>query len=224
LTNIRELEKKYQRPANCVQLLAVSKTKPLEDIVAAYHCGQHNFGENYVQEAITKIEGFNSGSTKASTINWHYIGPIQKNKTRLIAEHFQWVHSIDRVHVAQRLNDQNPCQTSPLQVCIQVNIDNEPSKSGIAIEDTQSLAESIAEMKSVKLRGLMAIPQASSDTNEQRTSFAKLRQLLEQLNQNGFELDTLSMGMSNDLEAAIAEGATIVRIGTSIFGKRETKT
>jgi len=220
---IRELENKFQRPANSVQLLAVSKTKPVEDILAAYQGGQHAFGENYVQEAIDKIENSTLNLANNPCINWHYIGPIQKNKTRLIAQHFHWVHSIERLQIAQRLNEQRADNTSPLQVCIQVNIDNEKSKSGVAIDEIQGLAEQVAGMKYIKLRGLMAIPHASSDTSKQRKSFAKLRQLLEQLNQKGFELDTLSMGMSNDLEAAIAEGATIVRVGTAIFGKREVK-
>ena len=216
LKTIRELEIKYQRPANSVQLLAVSKTKPATSIKAATQFGQMHFGENYLQESIEKIQVLED-----QHLHWHFIGPIQKNKTRLIAEYFEWVHSIDRPTIAQRLGTQRPASLPPLQVCIQVNIDNEDTKSGVHIDDIQSLAEIINDIQHIKLRGLMAIPLASSDTKQQRNSFAKLRQQLERLNQNGFELDTLSMGMSGDLEAAIAEGATIVRIGTAIFGKRD---
>jgi hypothetical protein len=216
---LRELEKKYQRPANSTKLLAVSKTKPIKDILAANSAGQTHFGENYVQEAIEKIEGLKLYKT---TLHWHFIGPIQKNKTRLIAENFQWVHSLDRLVIAQRLNEQRPSSLPPLQVCIQVNIDNEVSKAGVTIDKIRSLAHNLAELGHIKLRGLMAIPQANSDTNKQRKSFANLRTQLESLNRDGFELDTLSMGMSGGLEAAIAEGATIVRVGTAIFGKRNT--
>lgn len=216
---LRELEKKYQRPANSTKLLAVSKTKPIKDILAANSAGQTHFGENYVQEAIEKIEGLKLYKT---TLHWHFIGPIQKNKTRLIAENFQWVHSLDRLVIAQRLNEQRPSSLPPLQVCIQVNIDSEVSKAGVTIDKIRSLAHNLAELGHIKLRGLMAIPQANSDTNKQRKSFANLRAQLESLNRDGFELDTLSMGMSGGLEAAIAEGATIVRVGTAIFGKRNT--
>jgi len=218
LETLRTLEIKHQRPANSVQLLAVSKTKPIEDIQAAITAGQTHFGENYVQEAIEKIQ------LSSAKVDWHFIGPIQKNKTRTITENFQWVHSVDRLVIAQRLNDQRPSSLPPLQVCIQVNIDNEASKAGVISEDIQSLAENLSKLKHIKLRGLMAIPQASCNFQQQRKSFANLRKQLEHLNQYGFELDTLSMGMSGDLEAAIAEGATIVRVGTAIFGKRSTKT
>ncbi len=218
LTSLRSLETKYQRPLNSVKLLAVSKTKPIEDILVAHMAGQKHFGENYVQEAIEKIALHHSG------LNWHFIGPIQKNKTRLIAENFQWVHSVDRLVIAKRLNDQRPNSLPALQICIQVNVDNETSKAGVTLDEVEDLANELAGLENISLRGLMAIPHASSDINEQRHSFAKLRKKLEHLNQGGFELDTLSMGMSNDLEAAIAEGATIVRVGTAIFGKRDTKT
>ena len=226
LNTIRELEEKYHRPHHSVQLLAVSKTKPIEDILTAYDFGQNAFGENYVQEAIEKIEKIRSlkkQSNEYKAFEWHFIGPLQKNKTRLIAENFDWIHSVDRQLIAKRLSDQRPSNTKPLQVCIQVNIDQEETKSGVNIDEIQSLATMIAELKNLKLRGLMAIPQVSSDTTQQHKSFARLRQLLELLNRQGFDLDTLSMGMSSDLEAAIAEGATIVRIGTAIFGKREEK-
>ena len=226
LDSLRRLEEKYQRPANSVQLLAVSKTKPIEDINSAYASGQRHFGENYLQEALGKIEELKTepSNSEKSNLHWHFIGPIQKNKTRAITENFHWVHSVDRLVIAQRLNDQRPSFLPPLQVCIQVNIDNEASKAGVVSGDIQSLAEKLLKLKHIKLRGLMAIPQASNDIQIQRKPFANLRRQLEQLNQNGFELDTLSMGMSGDLEAAIAEGATIVRVGTAIFGKRPTKT
>lgn len=218
LTKLRSLETKYLRPPNSVKLLAVSKTRPIEDIETAHAAGQKHFGESYVQEAIEKI------ALSKSDLHWHFIGPIQKNKTRLIAENFQWVHSIDRLIIAKRLNDQRPKALDPLQICIQVNIDNETSKAGVTLDEVEHLATELSKLEHVKLRGLMAIPQASNDLNEQRNSFANLRKKLEQLIQLGFELDTLSMGMSNDLEAAIAEGATIVRVGTAIFGQRAVKT
>ncbi|MFK7815269.1 MAG: YggS family pyridoxal phosphate-dependent enzyme [Gammaproteobacteria bacterium] len=218
LLNLRSLETKYQRPLNSVKLLAVSKTKPIEDIITANMAGQKSFGESYVQEAIEKIALNHSG------LDWHFIGPIQKNKTRLVAENFQWVHSVDRLIIAKRLNDQRPKTLTPLHICIQVNIDNETSKAGVTLDEVEDLTTELSGFDNIKLRGLMAIPRASNDVNEQRNSFAKLRNKLEHLNQLGFKLDTLSMGMSNDLEAAIAEGATIVRVGTAIFGKRATKT
>ena len=213
---IRTLELKYQRPENSVELLAVSKTKPTQDILSAAKCGQTHFGENYAQEGVAKIQ-----TLAAQNFCWHFIGPLQKNKTRIIAEHFHWVHTIERATIAERLDAQRSASLPPLQVCIQVNIDKEDSKSGLELSQVQELAEKINHLKQIKLRGLMAIPQASSDTMQQRKSFAKLREQLEILNKNGFNLDTLSMGMSGDLEAAIAEGATIVRVGTAIFGSRE---
>ncbi len=212
---IRSLEQKYQRAKNSVQLLAVSKTKPIEDILAAVECGQADFGENYAQEGIEKIEKLSNHN-----LHWHFIGPLQKNKTRLVAEHFSWVHTIERSIIAERLAAQRPENLPPIQACIQVNIDNEESKSGVLLDEIHELANNIVRLKNIKLRGLMAIPQVSSDTTQQRKAFAKLRQQYESLKQTGFELDTLSMGMSGDLEAAIAEGATIVRVGTAIFGKR----
>lgn len=218
---LNTLEEKYGRPKNSVRLLAVSKTKPSEDILAAVQCGQTHFGENYLQEALEKIEEIKT-STPAN-LHWHFIGPMQKNKTRLIAENFEWVHSLDRLVIAQRLNDQRPSTLPPLQVCIQVNIDHETTKAGVEIGAIQDLAESLSKLKQIKLRGLMAIPQANNDTQQQLNSFAKLRQQLEHLNQLGFDLDTLSMGMSGDLEAAVAEGSTMVRVGTALFGKREAK-
>lgn len=216
--SIQKLESKYHREPGSTHLLAVSKTKPVSDILEAIAHGQREFGESYLQEAIEKIT-----SLSDKEIHWHFIGLIQKNKTRQIAEHFDWVHSVDRMIIADRLNAQRPTSLPPIQICIQVNIDNEATKSGVPMEQVQSLAKSVLNLPQVKLRGLMAIPQICSDTNELRKRFAQLRQQLEQLNHLGLNLDTLSMGMSGDLESAIAEGATIVRVGTAIFGKRTTK-
>ena len=212
---ITAAEIKYQRPSGCVRLLAVSKKKSVQDIQNAITCGLREFGESYIQEALEKITQLAN-----QKISWHFIGPIQKNKTKSIAQNFDWVHSVDRLIVAERLHHQRPKSLPPLQICIQVNIGDEASKSGIPAENLFELANSIKAFSNIKLRGLMAIPKATSDMMMQRKQFAQLRHLLEQLNQSGFDLDTLSMGMSNDLEAAIAEGATIVRVGTAIFGER----
>lgn len=212
---ILQMENRYKRTPGSVRLLAVSKKKPADEIAATACECQHDFGESYLQEAlekITRLEGRN--------LCWHFIGPIQKNKTRQIAANFSWVHSIERLVVAERLNAQRPAHLPPIQACIQVNIDRESSKSGVQTDQVQNLATAIQTLPKLKLRGLMAIPRPSNDTIQQRLRFAQLRKLLEQLNQSGFRLDTLSMGMSGDLEAAIAEGATIVRVGTAIFGKR----
>ncbi len=215
---IRELESKYHRKQNSTTLLAVSKTKSVQEIAEAVAHGQKDFGESYIQEAVKKISYLQD-----KNLRWHFIGPIQKNKTKLIAEHFDWVHSIDRLIIAERLNAQRSQSLPPIQACIQVNIGNETTKSGIPIEHVQNLAKSISKFSQIKLRGLMAIPQICNDINIQRLSFKQLRIQLEKLNELGLNLDTLSMGMSNDMEAAIAEGSTIVRIGTAIFGKRITK-
>jgi len=178
-------------------------------------CGQHSFGENYVKEALEKIAALpNQG------IEWHFIGPLQSNKTRAIAENFAWVHSVDRAKIAERLSAARPAHIAPLQICIQVNIGGEDTKSGVAPADAAALARVIAGLPRLKLRGLMAIPPPTSDFVQQRRHFAVLRELKEQLAHEGVVLDTLSMGMSADLEAAVAEGATLVRIGTSIFGER----
>lgn len=206
----------YQRPKESVKLLAVSKTKPIEDIVEISRLGQVAFGENYVQEALEKIAA-------QPELEWHFIGPIQSNKTRPIAENFTWVHSIDRLKIAQRLNNQRPQGMPPLQVLLEVNISQETSKAGLKPDELSGLCEQLLQMPNIQLRGLMAIPQVTSDIDQQRASFARMRQLLESLQTEypQAQLDTLSMGMSNDLEAAIAEGATMVRIGTDIFGKRD---
>ena len=198
-----------------VALLAVSKTFGADAVAAALACGQQAFGENYVQEALDKI-----AALPDSRLDWHFIGPIQSNKTRVIAENFDWVHSVDRVKIAERLSAARPGQLPPLQICIQVNIGGEDTKSGVAPADTAALARAVAALPRRKLRGLMAIPPPSPDPAQQRRHFAALRELKSALTRDGSALDTLSMGMSADLEAAIAEGATIVRVGTAIFGER----
>jgi len=208
-----------QRSFDDLLLLAVSKTRSAEELAIAYEKGQRHFGENYLQEALDKIEQLNS-----LDICWHFIGPIQSNKTRAIAENFDWVHSVDRLKIAQRLSAQRPDQTPPLNICLQINISEEESKSGILPNQLPELATQILALPNIRLRGLMAIPASSSDPIQQRKPFQQMQQLLQQLKQqhpDNPELDTLSMGMSGDMEAAIAEGATIVRIGTAIFGARD---
>jgi len=199
-----------------ILLLAVSKTIPAERIAEAHAAGQRAFGENHVQEAVEKI-------TVLATLplDWHFIGPIQSNKTRLIAEHFSWAHSVEREKIAERLNAARPEGMAPLNVCIQVNVSGEATKSGVAPGDEAKLAEAIARLPRLRLRGLMAIPEPTADVTLQRRRFALLRELKNGLRARGHALDTLSMGMSDDFEAAILEGATIVRIGTAIFGKRD---
>ena len=204
------------RPAAGIQLLAVSKTFPAAAVRQAYTAGQRAFGESYVQEAMDKVAVLNDLPLK-----WHFIGPIQSNKTRPIAESFAWVHSLDRDRIADRLSAGRPANLPDLQVCLQVNVSGEASKSGVAPEDLPALARYVRTLPRLKLRGLMAIPEPTDDPVKQRQAFIHLRQLLEQLNAEGFQLDTLSMGMSDDLEAAIAEGATIVRVGSAIFGARQ---
>jgi hypothetical protein len=201
-----------------VQLLAVSKTRPAEDIRAALQAGQTRFGESYLQDALPKIEALDG-----EAIEWHFIGPIQSNKTRDIARHFAWVHSVDRLKIARRLSEQRPDNLPPLNICLQINISGEVSKSGVVPQDAGSLAQAIAELPRLRLRGLMAIPAAVADEAQQRIPFSRMRKLYESLNHHGLHLDTLSMGMSNDFEVAIEEGATIVRIGSAIFGPRPTR-
>jgi hypothetical protein len=201
-----------------ITLLAVSKTKPAADLREAHAAGQRQFGESYLQEALAK-----QAQLADLPLEWHFIGPIQSNKTRPIAEHFGWVHSVDREKIAQRLSEQRPNGMAPLSVCLQVNVSGEASKSGAEPAVVPALARAIAALPRLKLRGLMAIPRETDNVAEQRAQFRMLRQLYEQLKQEGLPLDTLSMGMSHDLEAAIAEGATIVRIGSAIFGERERR-
>ena len=214
---IMAAEQEYNRPPGSVGLLAVSKTQPAEAIRLARQTGQLHFGENYVQEALDKIKALPDPE-----LIWHFIGPIQSNKTRLLAENFAWVHTVDRGRIARRLSEGRPVHLPPLNICIQVNISAESSKSGIDPAGTQLLANEIITLPQLKLRGLMVIPASSHEFDAQRQAFRQTRLLLEQLNQTGLQLDTLSMGMSDDLEAAVAEGSTVVRVGTAIFGARQT--
>ncbi|HTF98937.1 MAG TPA: YggS family pyridoxal phosphate-dependent enzyme [Cellvibrio sp.] len=204
------------RDPQTVQLIAVSKTHPAEAIARAYAWGQRRFGENYLQEALEK----QSVLRHLPELEWHFIGPIQSNKTRPIAEHFDWVHSVDRLKIAQRLNDQRPLELPPLNICVQVNIDDETTKSGVSLAELPALLAGVALLTRLRLRGLMAIPVATDNPARQRKAFAKLRSALQVLNLQGYGMDTLSMGMSGDMESAIAEGATFVRVGTDIFGSR----
>ncbi|MDY0835339.1 MULTISPECIES: YggS family pyridoxal phosphate-dependent enzyme [Pseudomonas] len=210
---IRAAAQASQRDADSVHLLAVSKTKPAQAIREAYAAGMREFGENYLQEALGK-----QAELTDLPLSWHFIGPIQSNKTRAIAENFAWVHSVDRLKIAQRLSEQRPADLPPLNICIQVNVSGEASKSGCTPADLPALAEAISALPRLKLRGLMAIPEPTDDRAEQDAAFATVRDLQASLN---LGLDTLSMGMSHDLESAIAQGATWVRIGTALFGARD---
>ena len=203
------------READKVRILAVSKTHSVDKIREAYAAGLTSFGESYVQEAIPKIIELHK-----LPLEWHFIGPIQSNKSRIIAEHFHWVQSIDRMKIATRLNEQRPMHLPPLNICVQVNISLESSKSGIVKQAVEDFVNQLAELPRLKLRGLMAIPQKTSDKEQQRVMFGSLRRMFDDLNQKGYQLDTLSMGMSNDLESAVMEGSTMVRIGTGLFGAR----
>lgn len=204
------------RATSDVTLVAVSKTKPVAAISAAIAAGQRHFGENYVQEGVQKIQHFSDDQS----LTWHFIGPIQSNKTRDIAEHFSWVHSIDRIKIAQRLQQQRPPHLPPLNVLIQVNIDDEDSKSGVAPAQVVELAAEISQLPQLKLRGLMAIPRPSSEPAQQARSLAAMQRLFMQLKAQYSDLDTLSMGMSDDLSVAVEHGSTMVRIGSAIFGPR----
>jgi len=203
------------RQTSEIRLLAVSKTFPPIALREAYAAGQAYLAESYVQEALDKI-----AALRDLAIEWHYIGPIQSNKTRAIAENFMWVHSVDRLKIAERLSEQRPAHLPPLQVCLQVNISGEGSKSGVAPDELEALAHAVAKLPKLRLRGLMTVPAPSDEIAAQRLPFAQLRELRDRLNRQGLQLDTLSMGMSHDFAAAIAEGATMVRIGTAIFGNR----
>ena len=213
---IQDAEQAADRQAGSVQLLAVSKTQPVEVIRASINIGQLCFGESYAQEAVAKIQQL----ANVPGIEWHFIGPIQSNKTASLAEHFDWIHSVDRLKIAQRLNDQRPADKAPLNICIQVDTSGEISKSGISPDQLAELAQQIRQLPRLRLRGLMTIPAREDDTEQQRLPFRQLRELFETLNAQGLQLDTLSMGMTDDMEAAIQEGATIVRIGTALFGPR----
>jgi pyridoxal phosphate enzyme (YggS family) len=220
LRRISAAEQRYGRAAGSVRLLAVSKTWPLEEILAAAAAGQHRFGENYVREAIAKVDGCRAIPAHPQ-LEWHFIGRLQSNKSRDIADRFDWVHSVDSLKLARRLSEQRPATMAPLNICLQVNISGETSKSGVEPDALANLTAEVATLPRIKLRGLMAIPAPLNDFEQQRAVFQRVRELQQQLNDKGMDLDTLSMGMSDDLEAAIAEGATIVRVGTAIFGARD---
>jgi PLP dependent protein len=215
---IAEVAQAAGRSPQDIRLLAVSKTWPAESVRAAAAAGQCSFGENYVQEAVDKI-----ATLRMPELEWHFIGPLQSNKTRLVAENFDWVHSIDRLKLAERLSAQRPTELPPLNVCLQVNVSDEDSKSGCGESDAAELARAVAALPHLRLRGLMAIPALADDFAAQRAPFAHLRRLAEHLRARGLAIDTLSMGMSHDLAAAIHEGATIVRVGTAIFGERSKR-
>lgn len=210
---IREAAQASQRDSAAIGLLAVSKTKPAAAIREAFACGQRDFGENYLQEALGK-----QAELGDLDLIWHFIGPIQSNKTKALAEHFDWVHSVDRLKIAQRLSEQRPAHLPPLNICLQVNVSGEASKSGCRPEELPALARAVTQLPHLKLRGLMTIPEPTDDPAAQRAPLARLRQLRDEL---GLGLDCLSMGMSQDLEAAVVEGATWVRIGSALFGARD---
>ena len=216
---IAQAATEHHRPIDSIQLLAVSKTRDADEIMAAYNCGQHCFGESYLQEAITKIDQLKD---KAS-IEWHFIGSIQSNKTRLIAENFDWVHSVYKLKHAQRLSEQRPGSMPPLNICLQINIDAEETKGGVPPQDATDLIRQIGRLPGIQLRGLMTLPSPSDNIDAQRKPFRMLRELRDKLATTDLPLETLSMGMSDDMEAAIAEGSTIVRVGTAIFGPRNYK-
>ena len=217
---ITDAVKASERTRSEVQLLAVSKTFPAQAVLDAMATGQLAFGENYLQEALDKIASVAQAQPDAA-VEWHFIGPIQSNKTRPIAASFAWVHTVERLKIAQRLSEQRPPELGPLNICLQVNISGEASKSGASPEELPALAREVAQLPNLRLRGLMAIPEPTTDVAEQRAAFARVRVLFDALRAEGMELDTLSMGMSGDLAPAIAEGATIVRVGSAIFGKRD---
>ncbi len=215
---IRAAAQSAGRDAGAARLLAVSKAWPAASVRAAFAAGQRAFGESYVQEGVAKIAALDD-----LELEWHFIGPLQSNKTREVAEHFDWVHSLDRLRIAERLAAQRLAGLPPLQVCLQVNVSGEASKGGVAPDQVAALAHAVAALPGLRLRGLMAIPEPTGDAGLLRRRFALLRDLLGQLNAEGMKLDVLSMGMSDDFEIAIAEGATMVRIGTAIFGPRTKK-
>ncbi len=223
LITIHQQIKQYclqvQRPESAVKLLAVSKTKPVEAILAAYHAGQTAFGENYVQEGIEKIQYFEQQNIQ---LEWHFIGSLQSNKTKLVAEHFDWMQTLDRLKTAERLNQQRPLHKAPLNVLIQINISNEDSKGGIPAEEMSDFAKQLKNLPHLRLRGLMAIPAATDNEQEQMQVFRQMELLFRRLQQEfpSDQIDTLSMGMSDDMASAIKCGSTMVRIGTAIFGKR----
>jgi len=214
-SKINAAEKEYHRKKNSVCLIAVSKTRKIEEIILAINENQRHFGENYCQEAIEKIRAINQPE-----IIWHFIGPIQSNKTNQIARYFDWVHTLDRTKIARRLNENRPENMPPLNICIQVNTSRETTKSGILVDEIKDFINEIKDYERIKIRGLMSLPKIKSNINMQRESFLRLKNIFSQLKENNPELDTLSIGTTQDMEAAIAEGATFVRIGTAIFGPR----
>ncbi len=215
---IQKATKFASRDKKSVQLLAVSKTRSVDELKSCIQSGLTHFGENYLQEALVKIEALTE-----QPLTWHFIGPIQSNKTRAIAEHFSWVHSVDRLKIAQRLNEQRPKNLGPLNICIQVNINDEESKSGIPLNELDALCKTISTLSNIKLRGLMTIPASSQDDEALRASFRSMNTAFKELQLQYPSIDTLSMGMSGDIEAAIEEGSTMVRVGTALFGARKKK-
>ncbi|MWN05563.1 YggS family pyridoxal phosphate-dependent enzyme [Gilliamella sp. Pas-s95] len=219
-SKIQKITEKCERDPNTIELIAVSKTKPVDLIKQAIDAGQLSFGENYVQEGVEKIQHFKQ-TLPNTPLTWHFIGPLQSNKSKLVAEHFDWMHTIDRFKIAQRLNDQRPTSMAKLNVLIQVNISHEASKSGILPDQVADLTKQILALPNLKLRGLMAIPEIENDFDKQLHVFTKMQELLNSLQSDYPFMDTLSMGMSNDMKAAIVAGSTMVRIGTTIFGARQ---
>lgn len=216
-TRINQACSSVGRRNDSVRLLAVTKTFPGVTIREAFHAGQRSFGENYVQEALDKMAEL---ADLRSQIEWHLIGPLQSNKTRVVAEHFDWVQTVDRVKIAHRLSEQRPANLPPLQVCIQVNTSGELSKSGVAPTEAFELAQAVSRLPRLQLRGVMAVPAPSEDPDTQRKAMREVRLIYEELESKGIRMDTLSMGMSHDLEAAVAEGSSMLRVGTALFGRR----
>ena len=219
---IAAAERRFDRPPGSVALLAVAKTHPARLVRAAWEAGQRLIGENFVQEAAAKI-GELADLSGPGGLEWHFVGALQSNKTRTVAERFDWVHTVSRVRVAQRLSEQRPAWASPLNVCLQVNVSREASKSGVPVGEVAELAATVAELPRLRLRGLMALPKPCTGLDAQRAALRPLVEAYERLRADGLPLDTLSMGMTDDLEAAVAEGATMVRIGTAVFGPRERR-
>jgi PLP dependent protein len=217
---IKKAAEQAQRPVDCITLLGVTKGVAAEALVEAAAAGVRDFGESYLQEALQKMAAVKT----PQPLTWHFIGRLQSNKTRPVAEAFAWVHAVDRLKIAERLAEQRPYYAAPLNVCLQVNVGGENTKGGVSFAELPALASSVAALPRLKLRGLMCLPPDEDEPEKQRFWFKKLREALEDLNRNGLQLDTLSMGMSGDLEAAVLEGATIVRVGTALFGPRATQT
>ena len=216
---IAAAERRFDRPPGSVALVAVAKTKPAALIREAWEAGQRRFGENFVQEAVAKVDELSTLAGPGG-IEWHFVGALQTNKSRTVAERFDWVHTVDRVRIARRLSDQRPAWLAPLNVCLQVNVSGEGSKSGVDVSEAAALASAVADLPRLRLRGLMTIPRPCTGLDEQRGALRPLVEAYERLRDDGHPLDTLSMGMTDDLEAAVAEGSTLVRVGTAVFGPR----